>query len=862
MGVVYRARDIRLDREVAIKTLSDDFSWDEQRLQRFEREARALAALNHPNVATLYDVLPGTEDRAGRLVMELVEGETLADRIRRGPMPAREAALVFLQIAEGLEAAHEKGFVHRDLKPANIKVAADGRVKILDFGVAKALPEAGAGDLSGEGKLVGTPSFMSPEQLQGEGVDRRTDVWAFGVCLFETLAGRRPFAGGSVPQVLASVLKRDVDWQALPVDVPPPLRRLLRRCLEKEPHKRLRHIGDARLDLEEALGPEAAIESPPTATPTSARRLPMIGRIAVVGLCAAAVGAIWWSARRDVPARAPVLRLPLAWAQEPLANRVGFDRELEFAARPSDGRVIVYRHSGQLHVRRLDALVAEPLAGTENGKGPFFSPDGKWVGYFTDTEIKKVSVEGGRPQSVAEASAGLCGSWGIDGDIVFGRVGLTGLWRVPAAGGKPEPLTEPAAGMADHDWPSLLPGSRVVLFANAEASYALGEAQIIALSLVTGERRVLVEGGTYPRYSPSGHLLYAHDGALFAVRFDPERLELQGRPMRVVDGLQQGRNGSAQYSVASDGTLLYVRGGSRWPRTRPVWLDRRGNLTETGVAPNRFAQQTLSRDGTRIAAEVREPSGADLWVHELETGRGFRLTFDRAGISDPVWSLDDAEVYFTSGVEGSMGRIFRKRSNGTGTLEVLAHAAIRPLSLSPDGHLIGVGLRQRADRDVMMVELATGGEPRPIIATSAWELEPQVSPDGRWIAYVSDESGHNEIYVRPFPDVEEGRWQVSTRGGLFPRWHPSSRELFYLAGSSLMTVEIAGEEALRSGEPSPVTEGPDVGYQGGWGGFGVSPDGERFLLYQEVSDPGEAGELVLIVNWFAELEQLTRGQAG
>jgi serine/threonine-protein kinase len=861
MGVVYRARDTRLGREVAIKTLPDGLARDPQRLHRFEREARALAALNHPNVATLHDFFGEPEHHISFLVMELVEGDTLADRIRRGPMPARDAALLFVQIAEGLGAAHEKGFVHRDLKPANIKISPDGRVKILDFGLAKAMVEPAAGDLTvtGDGSVMGTAAFMSPEQLQGALVDRRADIWAFGVCLFETLTGRRPFEGDSWPQVLAAVLKKEVDWQALPAGVPAPLRRLLRRCLQKEPRQRLHDIADARPELNEVLHPDEAFAEVASVPVPPAR----IGRPLTWGLAGLALGAavatvlLWNASRSGSAGDAAVARLPLAWAAEPLAARVGMDREIEFAALSPDGRVIVYRGGGMLQVRRLDALESEPLPGTEAGRGPFFSPDGKWVGFFTESELKKVALDGGSPETIAQTSAGWCGSWGTDDTIVIGRSGLTGLWRVPAAGGKPEPLTEPAEGEADHDWPALLPGGKAVLYANAEVSYALGEAQIVAQSLGTSERKVLVEGGTYPRYSPSGHLLYAHNGALFAARFDPERLELLGRPTRVVDGLQQARNGSAQYSVGRDGTLLYVRGGTQWPRTRPVWVDRSGRETETAVGANHFAYQALSRDGSRIAAEVREPSGAgDLWIYDLMTGRATRLTFDRAGISDPLWSLDDAEVFFASGIEGGRGKLYRKRSDGTGNVEWLADAPIKPRSLSPDGHLVGIGFGRGTDRDILMLEPSTRGQPQPIIATNARELDPQISADGRWIAYVSDESGRNEIYVRPFPEVEAGRWQVSTRGGLFPRWHPKGRELFYLEGSSVMAVEIVGKSEFQGGVPARVVDGPYVGTLGGWGGFGVSPDGEHFLLYKQAIELGEAGELVLVLNWFDELERL------
>jgi serine/threonine-protein kinase len=581
--------------------------------------------------------------------------------------------------------------------------------------------------------------------------------------------------------------------------------------------------------------------------------------VAGLALVSAMVAGLLWNARPSASGRdvRPVTRLPLAWASVPLASRLGVDREIEFAALSPDGRSIVYRSAGMLHVRRMAALRSEPLSATEGGKGPFFSPDGSFVGYFTDTALKKVALDGGGPETIAEVSAGWSGTWGTDDTIVFGRSGLTDLWRVPAAGGSPERLTTRASEtIADHDWPVFLPDDKTVLFANAEASYALGEAQIIALSLVTGESKILVEGGTYPRYSPSGHLLYAHDGALFAARFDPKRLELLGRPARVVEGVQQGRNGSAQYSVARDGTLLYVHGGSNWTRTRPVWVDRSGRETETAVAPNHFAYQALSRDGTRIAAEVRDPNGADLWIYDLVTGSATRLTFDRAGVSDPVWSLDDSEIYFASGVEGARGKLYRKRSDGTGTVERLADAEVKPRSLSPAGHLVGVGFGLATDRDIVSLQLSAGSQPQALVATTARELEPQISSDGNWIAYVSDQSGRNEVYVRPFPNVGDGRWQVSTRGGLFPRWHPMGGELFYLEESSLMAVEVAGEGVFRSGVPERIVDGPYVGTLGGWGGFGVSPDGERFLMFKQVIDPDEAGELVLVQNWFDELERL------
>jgi serine/threonine-protein kinase len=582
MGEVYRATDTKLGRDVALKVLPEAFASDAERMARFEREAQVLASLNHPNIASIY----GLEEADGIrcLVLELVEGPTLAERIEKGPLPLEEALPLARQISEALEAAHERGVIHRDLKPANVKVTPEGTVKVLDFGLAKAFQgEETEEDVAKSptmtamatqaGIILGTAAYMSPEQAKGKPVDKRADIWAFGIVLFETLTGKQVFKGETVSETLAAVMMKDIGWGLLPADTPPPIHRLLRRCLDKDPKRRLRDIGEARVALEGYLadpststvvlepGDIAATAATAASQPAWLRWLPWAAA-GVLGF--GLLFSLWglWHATR--PIIRPAIRLPVEMtAEEQIAVGSGIPggATTNFAVSADGTRIAYVLESGgsrQLYVRSLDQTEGTALSGTEGAYGPFFSPDGEWVAFFANNTLKKVSVSGGAPLTLCDARNAKGGSWGPDDTIVFAPHVTVGLSRVPAAGGPPEAITEKAQGVRSHRWPQFLPGGRAVLFIVQPSGSSYDDSNIEVLNLEIGERKVIHQGGSYPRYLPSGHLVYAREGTLFGAPFDLDHLEMKGSPVPLLEGLMQGPSGDAHYAFSDTGTLLYL----------------------------------------------------------------------------------------------------------------------------------------------------------------------------------------------------------------------------------------------------------------------------------------------------------------
>ena len=871
MGEVYRARDLKLKREVAIKILPEEFSRDSDRLSRFQREAEVLASLNHPNIANIYDL---EEENGSRyLVLELVEGETLADRIERGPIPVGEALAIARQICEALEVAHEKGIVHRDLKPANIKVRPDGTVKVLDFGLAKALdrpsvsnvdtmdmPTISAHPTEG-GLILGTAAYMSPEQARARSVDTRTDIWAFGCVLYEMLVGTRPFEGEGVSDTLARVIEREPDWARLPARLLPALRTFLKRCLNKDPRERVQSIGDVRLALEGAF--ETALV--PTTAPvvTSWRRAVLVGAAAIVAAGAIAVSLTWMAMRQPAPR---VSRLQIASPGSAEAS-VGYnDREL--AITPDGSKLIYSGNQGtQIFVRALDSLTPVAVY-TGRPLGLFTSPDGQWIG-FTDGNgtLKKVAVAGGPAVTLAtlDGAASSGATWAPDDTIILASENVaTGLQRVSASGGSVEVLTrpDPAQGEADHLWPEILPDGRSVLFTITARTGGLDAARVAILDLQTRKRQVLLRGGTHAHYLPSGHLIYGQGGALRAVAFDLASRQVRGTPLTVVPDVVTSSNGGIDAVVSRDGTLAYlsVGGGAGPPRTL-MWVDRMGNETPIGAPPHPYFLPAVSPDGTRVAVFSNDEE-EDIWLWDFVRTTFTRLTAAPGRDVVQVWTPDSRRLIFSS--ERSGGRnLFWQAADGSGAVERLTESPNTqyPMAVSPDGRqLIFSENTPQTDIDLMVLELDGTRRVTPLLQSRFAERNGTISPDGHWLAYEANDSGRFEIYVRPYPDVNRTLSPVSTNGGTQPIWARSGQELFYVSPTgALMRVGVARGSSWSATKPSVVVKEGYFTNLVWWGrSYDVSPDGSKFLMIKEGGPGGTTSppSFVVVQHWFAELKHL------
>ena len=833
MGEVYRARDTRLNRDVAVKVSVERFS------ERFEREARAIAALNHPNICHLYDVGPDY------LVMELVEGPTLAERIKEGAIPLEEALAIAGQIADALEAAHEKAVVHRDLKPGNVKVKPDGTVKVLDFGLAKmgGTPTA-HGDHSptltiGQteaGMILGTASYMSPEQAKGKPVDQRADIYAFGVVLYEMLTGTRLHHGETTTEVLASVIKEEPQWNRVPAQV----QRLLRRCLEKDPQKRLRHIGDVMALVDEAPAAQPLVAP---RTPTNLkRRWVLVSTLACILVAIFAALAVWFL--KPAPPK-PVTRFAMSL---PPGQRLYTGRP-EIAISP-DGTRLVYSAgqtvtSTQLYLRAMDGLEAQPIAGAEGAYGPFFSPDGQWIGFSASAKLKKVSLSGGPSVSLADVgpNGGAFGaSWGSRGTIAFGPRGSP-VQQVSDAGGNVQPLTRLEKGELANAFPELLPDGTALLFTIPSGAAA---SRIAVQSLKTGERRDLFPSGNLPRYAPSGHIVYSQGANLMAAPFDPRRLAITGPAVPVVEGVLP-----YQYSFSSTGTLVYIPGSSQTPQLRLVWVDRKGTEQPIPAPPHNYGLPRISPDGRRVAAGLEE-ADSQVWLYDLTRDTLTRLTFAAGDNIDPVWTSDGKRIVF----KGNGNRLFWQPSDGSGAAEALTDSNLSsndiPSSVSPDGQALAF-TQDTAPRSIWILPLQDR-KPHLFDRGQSNENSPRFSPDGHWIAYDSAESGRAEIYVRPYPGPG-GKWQISTDGGTEPVWNPKGRELFYRAGNKMIAVEVTTQPAFSAGKPTVLFEGAYAPTPRSFPNYDVSPDGQRFLMLKASEQAQAPTQINVVLNWFEELKR-------
>ena len=859
MGEVYRARDTELGREVALKVLPADVQADPDRLARFQREAQLLASLNHPCIAAIHGL-----ERAGgvpALVLELVDGETLADRLVHGPLPLDDAVSIAKQIADALESAHDHGIVHRDLKPANVKVRPDGTVKVLDFGLAKAMQPEALGRVSSEiaatmsptmvspamtqaGFIIGTAAYMSPEQAKGRHVDQRSDIWAFGCVLYEMLAGRRAFPGDDVTDTLAAVVLRDPDWNALPATTPASVRRLLNRCLRKDPKRRLHHIADARHELEESTAEPVAAVAPSATARHPHRRL----ALEIVGAFVLVAAAVWLTmrARGDV-ASTGLVRFSVA----PPATVEVVEQGNPVAQLSPDGQRLVLTYNvngqGQLFTRRLDEDVAKPLPGAE-GWGPFFSPDGKWIAYHTQRSLKKVSVDGGATVTIAE-NAFPGGAWTSDDAIIYTPNYASGLWRISSSGGTPTKLTEPNAkdGELGHFWPHMLPDGKHLLFTSFRTPAE--QSRIEVYSLESGTRTVVIDGGFSGQYVSSGHLLFARSTTVMAVRFDPERLTTIGQPVPVIAGVAVTLpNGLAQFSVSTNGTLAYMTQAALASPRRLVWLDRSGKTSPIGDARRRFEDPRISPDGDLVALTIREENDADVWTYDLARGTFSRVTSSPTTQFHAVWTPDSRRLYFV--FEEPVFHVYSHSVDGSATAPTRVLDGpydMVPQSVSPDGERL---VYQRNDPKTQggIWSLALKGEStsRVIVDTAADESLGVVSPDGRWLAYSSDETGRGEIYVQAFPDGGK-RTQVSLNGGSEARWSRDSRQLYFREVQKMMVASLDGG---TFGRPAMLFEAPLIDYD-------VAPDGRFLGVLRDATVPQASVNVVL--NWFDELKRLVPG---
>jgi len=867
MGEVYRARDTRLDREVAIKVLRANLSSDNSLKQRLEREARAVSKLSHPHICTLHDI--GHQDGVDFLVMEYLDGETLEQRLIRGPLPPEQTLRYAAQIADALAKAHKLGITHRDLKPANVMLTKSG-AKLMDFGLAKqseVAPLAAAltemtqaqltqaqltdrAKLTSEGMIVGTFQYMAPEQLEGKEADARTDIFAFGELIHEMVTGKPAFSGKSRASLIAAILTADPPpmTQLQPI-TPLALEHVVKKCLAKDPDERWQSASDLASELNWILtaGSQAGVTRPQVSPRKRRDRAFWIGAgILLVPL----VAYLGWQMGRRENNNSPVhltVALPV--------GKTLFSNSSEPLAISPDGSMIVYSASGedrkaQLYLRKLGDFESAPIAGTEAGWSPFFSPNGESLAFVSgEGKLKKVLLRGGSPIVLADQAV-LSGAWGDDDTIYYNKTFSSGLYAVPAGGGQPKQVTKPGSTPEDraHVWPNVLPGGNDLVF-TAWTGRSFNEARIEALSLKSGKRKVLIEGGTGARYLSSGRLAYTRNGTMFVVGFDPKRLEVKGTPVPVLDGVNTGAsNGDADFSVSNDGTLAFQPGTFSSFQRNLVWMDRSGKATNVTPEVKPYGYPSASSDGKQIALTL-EGSSYDIWVYDVA-----RDTFTKASFGGddyrPHLASDGKMLGYDSSKSGHQ-QIYVKHGIAQGDETALTDGPEDKefCGFTPDGREV-IFARQNKDTGWDLYAAAVDGDhkPRPLVVAPFNQRGARISPDGKWLAYVSDESGQHEIFVQAVNDASI-RAQVSSEGGDEPRWAPSSNELVFLSKHRVMVVKFSPEGGLNPGKPTFLFE-----YTRGWSGFDVAADG-RLLVARDADSNGSGSQINVVLHWFDELKR-------
>lgn len=873
MGEVYKGRDTRLNRTVAIKVLPQQVSSQPELKQRFEREAQTIAGLNHPNICALYDV--GQHEGVDYLVMEYLEGETLAQRLERGALPLDHVLKYAIEISGALEKAHQHSVIHRDLKPSNIMLTRSG-AKLLDFGLAKLKQDAHAPsalsalptnvNLTAEGAILGTLQYMAPEQLEGKEADARTDVFAFGAVLYEMATGRKAFEGKSQASLIVSIMEHEPPAMSStqPI-VPRHLDHHVRRCLAKAPEARWQTASDLHEELKWVAETIAQGLNKTAETQVAVKRwrrpIPLVatGLIALVTAIAASL-AVWMSRTAAPEGSSAVTRLSVAL---PVGDQVALANP-GLALSP-DGMQLAYvgirQGKQQLFLRPLDGLESKPIPATEGAINPFFSPDGQWVGFFAQGKLKKVSVNAGAIQILCDApggGGGQGGSWGPDNSIYFALTSVSGLWKVSAAGGTPTEVTrlDRSNGEVSHRWPQLLPGGKAVLF-TVWTGPGWDQRQIHAQSLETGERHLLVRGGDTGRHVSTGQLVYAARGdALMAVPMDLGRLEVTGAaPVPLAEQVRGGGEG-VHYAVSNLGELAYVPGSVRRFEHRLVWVDRKGAVEPLSAPTREYVNAAISPDGSQAAVEIYAGT-LGVWIYDFSRATLIPFTTPNSSSQAPVWTPDGSRVVYR-GTRGGFRNLFWKDVDATSEEERLTtkeDTNQTPGSWSPDRTWLAFSeTSQSTGTDIWLLHLNGDRKPQAFLATQFDERNPRLSPDGRWLAYTSNESGRMEVYVQPFPGPG-GKRLISTEGGTEPVWSRNGRELFYLSGDKFMAVDIATQPTLSAGSPRLLFEGRYVTSLTGSSGYDISPDGQRFLRVQAIEPDLPATQINVVFNWFEELKQ-------
>jgi Tol biopolymer transport system component len=884
MGEVYRARDARLDRDVAIKVLPASFANDEDRLLRFEQEARATSALNHPNILTIYDI--GSHQGSPFIVAELLEGEELRRQVNEGGLAQRKAVDYAQQIVSGLAAAHEKGITHRDLKPENLFVTTDGRVKILDFGLAKLRPQriGPAGSdvatqkaITDPGVVMGTVGYMSPEQVRGLEADYRSDIFSFGVILYEMLTGRRAFLRETMAETMTAILKEEPEEVTeINSKVPPQLERIVRRCLEKKPEQRFQSTSDLGFAIEALSTPSGARLDTALALPAAnmntlkARllgdsRLPwIVAAVLLLGLLAALPFATA-GLRQTKPESPAITRYDV---QPPTKTAMSLSRWPAIALSP-DGSTLAFVASSngvnRLYVRKRDDTEVRPLAGTEGASDPVFSPNGKWIAFIADFAVKKAPLEGPVTSLVKVGDPrGL--SWANEDTLVYSADSAGGLFRIAVNGGEPREISniDVSKNERTHRWPQVLPGDKAVIFTvgTLDTPDSYERANIEAVVLSTGERRVVLQGASMARYVPTGHLVFARGGSLFAVGFDADTLTTRGSPVSVVQGVAGDQTtGAVHFSIANDGTLAYIPGGPKMNLVRFFWADHSGNLQPVDLPAALYNDIRISPDGSRLALLVGSSGSGDVWVYDFARATSTRLTFNTTNAS-PIWSSDGKSIFYTE-IDSAMGNkttVLRKPADGSREAEAVASlpSSAYIKAIEPDGASAIFDYKIHTDRaDIIQLTIGQENQINGVVNTSFNDYASAVSPDGRWLAYQTNESGRPEIYVRDLAGTG-GRWQISTEGGEEPRWSNDSRELYYRNNDLFMSVAVETRPSFQASTPKRLFSGIFNQRSNSGVSYDVDPKGGRFLMIRPVEDSETPFQVRVVVNWFDELRRLAQ----